>query len=372
MPPNGKWLESFIDDLRGKLQVDGVLPPFLFVVLVQNARSILGISIAAVADEALPRLCEATASLENRSIEFRKSLFEEGLRGSVRALMTLVHEIIHIEAGHAGVNPRDNRAIVDIVSKDHRLFEWVAKRGAPLFLMPEDVTLECATWQELRDRCNVSEEAAKIRFNQVHRPKLSYLIKDNSPVGHTKKGHPVWRTAHDRFRANGAKVVSHAGLNSAVKSVLRQHFWDSSKLIDGYLNSHPENPLHSVSLNISAASLSSYASEIELKHCFSLARVEIPSNLFDEMTHFGLVDMRQVRSSTSGQMLQFYSEGKISDTLVGFVRNIMMYSDIIKYLAGPFRWRFIDIDDFNLLAGRYGTDSLNDTLEFSEIVVLDP
>jgi Zn-dependent peptidase ImmA (M78 family) len=115
---------------------------------------------------------EAYTQFNPPHIVVRNSVYQLARQCDGRSRMTLAHELGHLVM-HPGVSklrtdfpePSANKA------RPFELAEWQANKFASLFLMPLHVIREFASASQLSECCQVSLQAAQIRFSQVRRPK---------------------------------------------------------------------------------------------------------------------------------------------------------------------------------------------------------
>ena len=112
---------------------------------------------------------EAYAVCVPPQITFRESVMADLKSGDPRARMTAIHELMHIWLGHTGgPKHRMARGNAELAfAKGAKSGEHQAKYGAAVFFMPANMVKGLNGPAEIKRKFQVSETAAKIRFDQV-------------------------------------------------------------------------------------------------------------------------------------------------------------------------------------------------------------
>lgn len=113
---------------------------------------------------------EAYTQFQPPQIVFRNSSYQ-GLRNRVpRSRWTAAHELGHLVLHEAICKARSVEALSPSrIWKPYNSAEWQANTFASHFLMPEHVVSEFSSPEEISENCNVSLQAAVIRFQQITR-----------------------------------------------------------------------------------------------------------------------------------------------------------------------------------------------------------
>jgi Zn-dependent peptidase ImmA (M78 family) len=111
---------------------------------------------------------EAYTEFNPPHIAVRTSVYHLARRRDGRSRMTFAHELGHLVMHPDGIKFRNEAAIKRTTRiRYFESAEWQAKKFASLFLMPEHIVRQFGTAHELSENCQVSLQAAEIRFRQV-------------------------------------------------------------------------------------------------------------------------------------------------------------------------------------------------------------
>lgn len=151
---------------------DSAAPASNIIELVQAAAkrfSVLhGLKFVVLENAELPDR-EAEASSQVREIRVRQSTYDGALRNVPRDRMTIAHELGHLMLEHGG-DPHPRRLLEE---KQHKAFkpyedpEHHAKVFAAAFLIPRSLVEVGMTIKQMQLKFAVSEEAARIRHEQI-------------------------------------------------------------------------------------------------------------------------------------------------------------------------------------------------------------
>lgn len=111
---------------------------------------------------------EAYTEFDPPHIAVRDSVYYLARKRDGRCRMTFAHELGHLVM-HPGIAKLRTESAARTV-KDIRFFEsaeWQAKKFASLFLMPEHIVVEFGNAHQIAECCQVSTQAALIRFNEI-------------------------------------------------------------------------------------------------------------------------------------------------------------------------------------------------------------
>jgi Zn-dependent peptidase ImmA (M78 family) len=113
---------------------------------------------------------EAYTQFNPPHIVVRTSVYQSARKCDGRSRMTLAHEL-----GHLVMHPGASKLRTDFPElsrtkiKPYEWAEWQANKFASLFLMPLHVIREFTSASQLSECCQVSLQAAQIRFSEVTR-----------------------------------------------------------------------------------------------------------------------------------------------------------------------------------------------------------
>jgi Zn-dependent peptidase ImmA (M78 family) len=112
---------------------------------------------------------EAYTEFDPPHIAVRGSVYALAQRQDGRSRMTFAHELGHLVMHPGAVKLRSSETFKKPTTPI-RIFEsaeWQARKFAALFLVPDHIALQFDTASQLAECCKVSEQAAKIRFNET-------------------------------------------------------------------------------------------------------------------------------------------------------------------------------------------------------------
>jgi Zn-dependent peptidase ImmA (M78 family) len=110
---------------------------------------------------------EARTYPDKYLIEIREDVYDAATDGDRRAQFTLAHEVGHLVL-HAGL---DKSVRFARSSTEHKIYEdseWQADVFAAEFLMPYETAVLCKRADEISEKFEVSQSAAKTRFEKIH------------------------------------------------------------------------------------------------------------------------------------------------------------------------------------------------------------
>jgi len=111
---------------------------------------------------------EAYTEFNPPLIAVRESVYRLARRHDGRARMTFAHEL-----GHLVMHPGATKLRIESGNKTasnikiYESAEWQARKFAAFFLLPRHIVVQFASARELSENCNVSFQAAEIRFQEV-------------------------------------------------------------------------------------------------------------------------------------------------------------------------------------------------------------
>lgn len=113
---------------------------------------------------------EGYADFTTKEIVFRQSVLAGARRGHHRYRMTVAHEMGHVvlEHEHGRLRRMQHGNKEFKFGRKQESAEWQARYFAAVLLMPREVVKGCATASELSSKCEVSLQAAEIRFDEVN------------------------------------------------------------------------------------------------------------------------------------------------------------------------------------------------------------
>lgn len=123
---------------------------------------------------------EAYVEFDPPRMYIARSVYERVLMRDPRANFTIAHEFSHILLGHKGARKHRFATSVERPKfiQPAKAVERQANRVASAFLAPKSLVVALATSQELVALCNISRQAAAVRFEQVSR---RYVGKSTPP-----------------------------------------------------------------------------------------------------------------------------------------------------------------------------------------------
>jgi Zn-dependent peptidase ImmA (M78 family) len=115
---------------------------------------------------------EAYTQFNPPHIVVRNSVYQAARKGDGRSRMTLAHEL-----GHLVMHPGASKLRTDFPNSTapqvmpFERAEWQANKFASLFLMPFHIIREFTSAAQIAECCQVSLQAAQIRYSQIKRSK---------------------------------------------------------------------------------------------------------------------------------------------------------------------------------------------------------
>jgi Zn-dependent peptidase ImmA (M78 family) len=122
---------------------------------------------------------EAYTEFDPPHITVRGSVYALAQRRDGRSRMTFAHEL-----GHLVMHPGATKLRAENASRSApviRIFEsaeWQARKFAAFFLVPDHIAVQFNCAQQLAECCNVSAQAAEIRFNETAPMRKSKPLPD--------------------------------------------------------------------------------------------------------------------------------------------------------------------------------------------------
>ncbi len=111
---------------------------------------------------------EAYTSFNPPLIAVRESVYALARRNDGRARMTFAHEFGHLVLHPGAAKLRaENPGIADKQLRPFESAEWQARKFAAFFLLPDYIVRQFSSPRELSAGCQVSFQAAEIRFEEV-------------------------------------------------------------------------------------------------------------------------------------------------------------------------------------------------------------
>jgi Zn-dependent peptidase ImmA (M78 family) len=393
-------IEAKAQSFRDELHLGDVFVPFLFASILEKMKK-RKIKVNVIPDNEQTNI-EGSTDCAKRTIEIPRSLYLSGMRGGVREIMTLLHEVGHIELGHKGVLHRIRRRKSDFIrTKKERQWEQEAGHFAAAVLMPFASVRGLDEIEKIQREHNVSRPAAAIRRRQVYevlreaeeierkrsgipkiwpRGALEYLLskqKGGHPissiagqqaflVGTTKKGDLVYRATDGTLRLEESKS---SPLDASRTVDVRMGA--VAKEMEGYWISRASGAPRFLSEKADEVTLTRYVRHINQTHNLQLRKAPLSYGIFAELRHFGIDTIADLDGLISAHVLAHYTAAQIVDTSSGFIRSILMASNLKKYLRIKLSWCFIERDDLKVLATVYGEKTALEALEASKIMLLE-
>jgi Zn-dependent peptidase ImmA (M78 family) len=109
---------------------------------------------------------EAYTEFNPPHIVVRNSVYQSARKADGRSRMTLAHELGHLVMHPGAAKLRSEWAPTNTRLKPFESAEWQANKFASLFLMPLHVIREFTSPSQLAESCQVSQQAAQIRFGE--------------------------------------------------------------------------------------------------------------------------------------------------------------------------------------------------------------
>lgn len=161
------FIRKAAERLRTKYSCNGVLAPDVAAILQQYTTD-AEIEILIKPLREMPK-GEAIADTTERRLLIRSDVEGRLHDANVRARFTVAHELGHFVLGHQGMSARSAFKDEMYRSAEENNREKEADYFAECFLMPADLIAENADQFEIAQRFQVSEEAARIRLENLDR-----------------------------------------------------------------------------------------------------------------------------------------------------------------------------------------------------------
>lgn len=185
--------------------------------------------------------------------------------------------------------------------------------------------------------------------------------------------------AHDRsFKFNPGlpqHIQRKLNLYSGMLEVIDAGFDSIAKEIDVYVKEVDVKNLNQIGkVDIDRVSLERFmgilVDRYDLK---SIDKMEIPTSVIDELKRFGVSKIDDLRAIVTTEFIEAYKDGrsKMNNTYVGFLRDIMMFSDIEKYFSGPVDWGVAFRREMDFLFKKWGLEKVRRLLRSRDIELDD-
>jgi putative GTP pyrophosphokinase len=144
--------------------------------------------------------------------------------------------------------------------------------------------------------------------------------------------------------------------------------------IDKYQSSIQSAPAEELSqAEIDSISIEKFLSATEQKYNFHIRRMTADglSTAVEELRLFGISNIGQLEILLDPAFIRSHKEFVKNETDIGFLRSLMMFSNIEKYLGvwSSKRWSAIGQDDVEFLASKYGMKRVLKLLKDCEIEI---
>jgi putative GTP pyrophosphokinase len=179
--------------------------------------------------------------------------------------------------------------------------------------------------------------------------------------------------AHDRSFKFGAalptKIQRKLNLYSGLLEIVDSAFDEISKEVDLYEEGLSKKTVEQISgIELNSLSIDRYLKQLNLRLDLE---TEVTSNLIDELKNFGVSTVGDLSKLVTPEFLTAHKEFKWTfQTTRGFLRSLMMYNDMEKYLTGPYKWNRLESDTFEFLAKKIGKERLLKILSPKKLGVL--
>lgn len=179
--------------------------------------------------------------------------------------------------------------------------------------------------------------------------------------------------AHDRSFKFGAtlppKIQRKLNLYSGMLEIVDGAFDEVSKEIDAYSRSLKNKSLEQIAdIGIDSISIAKYFSDVAKRGVETRSSGGETEPII-ELNRLGIKTIGQLEKLTTGQFLTAHKKISTVTTTAGFLRTLMMYSDLQKYLESKPGWSELPSIVFNILAEKYDKDLLAKILSEAKIKV---
>lgn len=109
---------------------------------------------------------------------------------------------------------------------------------------------------------------------------------------------------------------------------------------------------------ITVATLSKFFARLKKKLAISAIRKGVPDGVFGEIKFFGLRAIEDLEGLVNPDFISAFKKYTTEPTEVGILRDLMMFSDLERYLSGPFDWQVLDEGGLDFLSEKYDRSSV--------------
>jgi hypothetical protein len=166
-PRSAKDIENKALDWRHALGVpDEWAPNIVELIELQLPKLIWTFALVVRPDDEMGD-AEAYTEFIPPHIAVRESVYRLARHRGSRARMTLAHELGHLVMHPGAVKPRIESGNKTSLSRKCDSAEWQARKFGAFFLLPHHIVIQFGSPRELAENCQVSLQAAEIRFQEV-------------------------------------------------------------------------------------------------------------------------------------------------------------------------------------------------------------
>lgn len=110
--------------------------------------------------------------------------------------------------------------------------------------------------------------------------------------------------------------------------------------------------------DVNRLSLEKFLTEISTVHKLKIESKTIEEPILKELKRFGIHKVSDLSKLITDSFISEYRKLNLVTTGIGFLRDLMMYTDIDKYFARPVDWAATDKKSTELLIKKWGKDKV--------------
>ncbi|RUX26909.1 hypothetical protein EOA23_17970 [Mesorhizobium sp. M2A.F.Ca.ET.042.01.1.1] len=179
--------------------------------------------------------------------------------------------------------------------------------------------------------------------------------------------------AHDRsFKFNAALpelIQRKLNLHSAMLEIVDGAFQEISDSVDRYKENIESKSIVEISdTPVDSISAIKLINDIAKKNKISMSG-EITKSVVKEITDFGIKTIGDLQKLATQDFISNFKKHKSGkNTAIGFVRSMMMFKDVERYLGIEHDWKGMTEALYGLLKDRYGEETIERLLDEYEIL----
>jgi putative GTP pyrophosphokinase len=176
--------------------------------------------------------------------------------------------------------------------------------------------------------------------------------------------------AHDRSFKLGLELPTNIqrklNLHAGMLEIVDSAFDEIAREVDEYRSSLSNRRFDQIAdADINSISIEQYLSEISKIYGIKFEKTDVPAEVIEELRYFGLKTIGDLVKFSTPDLISEISRVRLTGT--GFLRDVMMLTDIEKYFSKKPSWGVINTDEAKPLVLRYGADKVARLLNIYDI-----